>query len=148
MIILKHSFITVVAVIVINILINILSLEQNSTSGFVISTLFLVTWLLNGTIQRKSNAYVLFIALYPIVGILLGLLFKFYPISALAAVLQFLYVKPMGGYYFLIHYFYNQKILVEYLILFLLPSTFGLLGYIMKKVVIFKRLYKITNTSD
>ncbi|MCI3919172.1 hypothetical protein MO973_02860 [Paenibacillus sp. TRM 82003] len=139
MVILKHSFITVVVVIVVNVIGSLFNMEQNTMVSFIISTLFLVTWFLYGTMQTQRNLYFLFITLYPVVGIILGLLFHLFPTPAFADMLQFIYAKAMRGYYFLEQFLYNQKIIVEYIIFFVLPSIFGLLGYLSKEIVPMKR---------
>ncbi|CAN7742823.1 hypothetical protein [Paenibacillus sp. LjRoot56] len=129
----RHIVYLLIGTVLVNFLMALTNAEENTLPAFIISTVFLSIWFFYGIRQHNRSMYILFTIIYPIIGILLGLLFQIFNWNMLAEFLQYLFVKPMRGYYFLQDYFpIKYQIFVEYITLFIIPSLFGLLGHYMK----------------
>lgn len=132
MVLFKYIFYILLGVILVNLLSNLINIEQYSILSPIISTVFLIIWFLCGARLYKRSTVLLFIILYPAVGILLGFIFQLSDWNLLAEFLQYLYVKPMRGFYFIQDFFQlKYQVIVEYIIIFVLPSISGLLGYLI-----------------
>lgn len=131
----KHIVYLFIGTVLVNFLMALIKAEEDTITSLIISTVFLSIWFFYGIRQHNRRMFILFITIYPVVGILLGLLFQIFTWNKLADFLQYLYVKPMRGYYFLQDYFpIKYQVLVEYITIFLLPSFFGMLGHYINNV--------------
>jgi hypothetical protein len=130
---LGHIVYLKIGAVIVNLLIALTSAKENTIPYLLISTVFLCIWFLYGIRQHNRSLFILLIIIYPVVGILLGLLYQILNWNMLAEFLQYLYVKPLRGYYFLQDYFpIKYQNFVEFITIFIFPSFFGMLGYYVK----------------
>jgi hypothetical protein len=137
--ILKHLLFSVILSTVIS-LVNIWNLNKGNLSIInVLSTLiFLIIWFLYGYIMRNKNnrTFLPFIFCFWIGGIVLGGIYSITECNVLAELLIWIYRIPVYGLEYFVHnvaYKRLVSIICDYIIIFALPLSFSIMGYVFKR---------------